>query len=223
MGFGTLHRALNKNWTSKKRRGPETVLEEKEEAVLVSWLFDLARKGFPRKKDDLRSAVGEYMKKFSGRKNPFVDGIPGRKWYTGFLNRHPEISVRTSEFVSKASAVVSEKDIRGWFRAIKEELERLEVLDAFEDPRRILNGDETGFPLAPGAGKVLAPRGTKCVSNVALGNEKENITVMNTFGADGSMAPPHIVYPYVRIPLAVQQSVPADPRNPRSNHRRRQL
>lgn len=42
----------------------------------------------------------------------------GVGWYKAFMNRHPSISVRTSEHVIGASANVSEKDIKKRFSDI---------------------------------------------------------------------------------------------------------
>jgi len=45
---------------------------------------------------------------------------------------------------------------------------------------------------------------------VAKSAEKENITVLCTYSADGKSLPPMIIYPYKRIPLHIAQSVPED-------------
>lgn len=43
-----------------------------------------------------------------------------------------------------------------------------------------------------------------------LSNEKEQITVLATFSADGRCAPPLIRFPYKRIPRTIVESVPED-------------
>lgn len=81
-------------------------------------------------------------------------------------------------------------------------------MDIFNDPDRILNGDEAGFALCPKTGKILAARGTKNLYTVKLGNEKENLTVLIVFTASGKMCPPLIVFPYVRLRKAIADSMP---------------
>lgn len=110
--------------------------------------------------------------------------------------------------MTSASANVSESDIRKWFTGIYKYLEDENMINILQDPKRIFNGDETGFSLCPKTKTVLAARGTKDVYEVATGNAKENITVMFTFNAEGDMCPPMIIYNYKRIPQNIIDSVP---------------
>lgn len=59
------------------------------------------------------------------------------------MQRHPLISVRTSEHVTTASACVSEKDIKKWFSDIHQYLVDEKLDDILQDPTRLFNGDET--------------------------------------------------------------------------------
>lgn len=77
-----------------------------------------------------------------------------------------------------------------------------------ENPSRIFNGDESGFSVCPKSGKVLAPKFYKNLHNIKLGQEKDNITVLITFSADGKVAPPLVVFPYVRPPRALVENMP---------------
>jgi hypothetical protein len=78
------------------------------------------------------------------------------------------------------------------------------------NPSRIFNGDETGFQICPATGRVLAEKGSKNVYCVEKGSSKENVTVMCTFGADGTICQPMIIFPYKRIPETISQSVPEE-------------
>lgn len=59
-----------------------------------------------------------------------------------------------------------------------------------EDPSRCYNADESFFFLNPHYGKVIVPKGTKNVFVVKDGCEKEGVTVMACFGADGDIVKP---------------------------------
>jgi len=124
------------------------------------------------------------------------------------MQRHPLISIRTSEHVTTASACVSEKDIKKWFSDIHQYLVDEKLDDILQDPTRLFNGDETGFSLCPKTKSVLAPKGAKDIYEVAVGNAKENLTVMFTFNAAGDMCHPMVIYNYQRIPQDIVNSVP---------------
>ncbi|CAH1180212.1 unnamed protein product [Phaedon cochleariae] len=47
----------------KIRHGPETVLSTSEEELLVKWINDNQRKGFPRRKEDIQQSVKEFLNK----------------------------------------------------------------------------------------------------------------------------------------------------------------
>lgn len=128
----------------------------------------------------------------------------------GFLKRDPAIVYRTSEGVTQSSACVSESDIRKWFSEIEDYLSQNNLLNIFNEPSRIYNGDESGFQLCPKTGKVLAEKGTQNVYKIDQGNSKESVTVMFTFSADGTACPPMVVYNYQRIPQKISDGVPKD-------------
>lgn len=105
--------------TKFNKSGPDPVPTETEEEALCDFILNLAKRGFPRKKEDVQACVQTYLKE-NPRPNPFKNNKPGDVWFKAFLKRHPVISTRTSEGVTNASACVSEEDIRKWFREIRE-------------------------------------------------------------------------------------------------------
>lgn len=143
-------------------------------------------------------------------KTPFKNGKPGQKWYSSFLKRHPEISIRTPESIDKARAKLSKEYIKSWFSSLETFLQEKDAMDILADSSRIFNADESGFSLCPKTGKVLGPRGYKNLYEVKKGNEKDNITVLVTFSADGVLCPPCVVYPYVKPPRVIAESMPPE-------------
>lgn len=190
-----------------RKMGPDTVLTEAEEKRLVEWCIALAKCGFPRRNEDLLQAVHKIVTD-DGRKTPFKNGRPGKKWLSSFFKRHPELSQRTPEGISKGRAIVTEQTIRKWFSELKSFLEDNHYEDVLLDPTRIFNGDEAGFSMCPKGGKVIGPKGWKNIYTTQMGNEKENITVLLVFSASGETLPPVVVYPYVRPPKDVVNSMP---------------
>lgn len=194
---------------TKSRPGPHTVLSSANEEMLVSWVTECQKKGFPRSKEDLKEAVKDFLDE-NEQENPFTNNIPGKGWYYAFLKRHPQIVPRTPEAITAASSVVAESDIRNYFDNIEKYLRKNEYYEILSDPTRIYNGDETNFQLCPNNKVVLAPKGARNIYEVDRGQAKQSLTVMFTFSASGTIVPPMIIYPYKRLPNEIKQSVPSD-------------
>jgi hypothetical protein len=76
------------------------------------------------------------------------------------------------------------------------------------NPNRIFNGDESGFALCPKNGKVLGPARSKEDFYERVTSEKEKITVVDTFSANGNVVPPMLIFLYKKMPKAIVESVP---------------
>ncbi|KAI4458134.1 helix-turn-helix psq domain [Holotrichia oblita] len=142
--------------------GPCPILSTEEEDILVKWIAESSKKGFPRRQEDIQASVKEFLDKVP-RKNPFPDNCPLEGWYKAFLRRHPKLTIRTAEGVTSASANVAENDIRKWFSEIRTYLDSIGYLNILDDATRVFNGDETCFSLCPKSTKVLAPCGSRNV------------------------------------------------------------
>ncbi|KAJ8933286.1 hypothetical protein NQ314_014114 [Rhamnusium bicolor] len=166
-----------------RKPGPPPLLTVEGENRIKNWVINLAKCGFPVKKRD-------------------VDRYGAR---------NPEISLREAEGINKARAIVSEEYIRKWFEELMQFLRDNNLMNVLtDDPRRIFNGDESGFGLCPKTGKVLGPKGFKNLYSIQQGNEKENVTVLITFNADGKFAPPLVLFPYIRPPRALVDNMPSE-------------
>lgn len=203
----TLQDTLLGRSPEERRMGPAPVLTPEEENKLENWLIELSKAGFPRKKDDLLDTVMKIVEE-DGRPNPFINNRPSDTWYRNFLKRHPAISERTAETISKARSLVNEANIRKWFKDLESFLQEKGCADVLCDGRRILNADETNFQMCPKSGKVLGPKGWKDVYEIAPGKEKETLTVLGTFNASGEVIKGIIVYPYARPPKDLVRAVP---------------
>lgn len=127
-----------------------------------------------------------------------------------FLKRNPEIGKRNTEVISKATAAVTEDKIRNWFQELDSYLVSEGSRDVLNDATRIFNCDETGLQKCPKSGRVLGPKSLKDFYEIAPGNEKECITVLCTYGADGSIPPPMVIYPYKRLPSSIMTTFPEE-------------
>lgn len=191
-----------------RKMGPDSILTKEEETALKDWCIALAKCGFPLKSDDLLNTVHNIISE-ENRPNPFVNNRPGKKWYQSFLRRNPELSERTPENISKGRAAITEEGIRKWFAELLNHLEERNANDILTMPDRLFNGDETSFYICPKSGKVLAHRGYKNVYKIVKGKEKEAVTILVFISASGKTLPPCVVFPYVRPPKEVINSMPA--------------
>lgn len=81
------------------------------------------------------------------------------------------LSLRTPEAISKGRTIITEETLRKWFDNLKQYLTSIQALDVLENPRRILNEDETGFLICPKTGKY------KNVYQIVKRKEKGAVTV----------------------------------------------
>ncbi|CAG0885466.1 unnamed protein product [Darwinula stevensoni] len=191
--------------------GPPPILTHEEERRLVNWIIASQKKGKSVAQGFLETAPGvdpPHPRRnheglgmhFEGGHSELVQERSQGNLQKGFLKRHPELTLRTPEGITKASACISKEDIRSWFKNVHQEICNENGAAALSEPERIWNADETAFELCPKSGKVLAPRGTRNVDVVAMGQKKENLTVLCNFSAAGKIAPPLIIFPYIRMP-----------------------
>jgi hypothetical protein len=196
-------KVFNIPWPTLKRhaagkiskRGRMTVLDPEIERKLVEWIILHARMGQPREKNEVMDAARDLSKHNADPFKRFgtADGRPSDKWYEMFLLRHPQISIRTPQSVTRSSANVSEGDIRRFFTKFRSWLEEENILHCMSDPTRILNSDEKGFDLNPKSTKVLAEKGAKNVYQVESAKPKQRVSAMYTFAADGRSYRPQII------------------------------
>jgi len=126
-----------------------------------------------------------------GRQNPFVNNRPGKDWWYAFLRCHPELALRTPEHLQLARASGCNEILSRWYTTFKQFLE----VNDLNDPARIWNADETGCPLFPKSGKVLALSGARDVFQVTS-DSKEQITTLCT----ASVVERHPTYAHFRRP-----------------------
>lgn len=190
--------------------GMPTVLSTIEEDRIRKWVIDMAKRGFPPTKEKLITTVQLYLN-LAKRKTTFTDNRPGRKWYRGFLNRHPDLAVRTCQPLTSSRSEITERKIRNWHQEVRSYLESNvpDVLKLLDDPNRIYNLDETAFYLTPKSDKVLTSKGSKSVHFRCRNDEKECVTTLVIGSASGLVPPPMIMHTQKRIPFSIVKNTPS--------------
>ncbi|XP_015114565.1 uncharacterized protein LOC107039464 [Diachasma alloeum] len=202
----TLHSRVTGKFSEKGKMGPKSILTEEEEQDLKRWILGKAQLGFPMHPDEVKDAVQKILLE-SPRENPFKNNRPGNKWLTLFMKRHPEISTKNSEIVSRAKITVTQEGLKEWFIETRSFLTKKHCLDVLDLPGSIFYVEESGVLVCPKSGVILGPKSERRTSETS-GTEKEFITVLCTFSAAGDIVPPMVVYPYKRIPTHIQVLFP---------------
>ncbi|CAG8582112.1 13779_t:CDS:2, partial [Cetraspora pellucida] len=184
----TLQCAIKKGGSSN-HWGPSTILTEHEKNQLVGYCMNMQQLGFGLTKSGVNHCVMKIIH-YNKRPYPFRDKGPGRDWWTRFMRQHPELSFRTSQELSKASAQRANPIIvKNYFNKL-EQIINENLLTATQ----IWNIDETGFVLVPKLEKVIAKKGSCQVHKVAHSNSHEHISVVLTISATSLYIPPLVIY-----------------------------
>ncbi|KAI4463191.1 tc5 transposase dna-binding domain [Holotrichia oblita] len=180
----TLTGKIKGTYLEECNSGVSTVLTSREDDILVNWILNMAKMGFPINKDQLLDSVTMLRRELK-RHNKFNDGRPGRHWFEELLKRHPQISLRMSENLTASRVAVTAASIKNWFDEVQKYF--ISTNTFVNDPNRIFNADEPAFFLFPKGNAVLAKKGSN---------------------ANGVLAPPMVMYPYDRIPKHIVMRVP---------------
>ena len=186
-------------------KGQVPVLSSDEESKVVDWIIESAKRGNPKSSLDVLDAANRLLH----HRMQSLDRNLGRGWLDSFKKRH-RLSHRVAESITKASANLTEENIRNWFHKISTHiLECPDLLEAICDSKRVFNCDESMLRLSSTAEKVIAPKGMRNLFEVNK-DDKSGLTVMATFRADGVAMKPFIIYPYERVPSSLIASFPSN-------------
>lgn len=200
-----------RNINSPSKTTSRTLLTEDQENYLEDHIINCALRGFPKTLKDIKRDAMQILKAFpsaSAHINQSKDGTPGRHWIEGFLKRHPKLSSRKCEAISKANSKVCSENLESWHTYIFDYLKSMNLEHVLKDPSIIANSDESGIPLSEKDSKRVGLKSLKTRYNIQLGNNKENLSVLFTGLADGTLLKPFVVFKGERLSPQLISQIP---------------
>ena len=140
-----------------------------------------------------------------GRKTPFVDNMPGKRWFRSYLVRNPRLVVYF-EHKRKAKKVIRSETLEKWFSMFKAHLQERNCFSILEFPDRMWHLEELSFGLGKDGHRV---QGFRIKSSFTGGRTtdplKAQITTLLGVSASGIYSPPMFCYPGKDLPEGLSQ------------------
>lgn len=178
----------NNEGSSHARRGPEPAVTTEDEADLVSWTVGMQLNGTPACRADI-IARGSQMVPLIGDAEARLSDV----WYFRFAARHPELTMRQAQTVSRARNECSFEKLELFFETVKS-LISVNDLNAM----RIYNMNETSFISCNRSATVVALRGSKSVWRKDI-TANFHLSVVACGSASGRVVPPLFIFPGMRV------------------------
>ncbi|XP_026316403.1 CENP-B homolog protein 2-like [Hyposmocoma kahamanoa] len=116
----------------------------------------------------------------------------GKKWMKLFMARHPALSFRKPESLSKARVQgFTAENVKTFFELLKPELQKINF-----NPNKIFNVDETGITTVQHkVRKILTMKGKREVHKLSSAERGALVTIVTCMSASGQFIPPLMVFP----------------------------
>ena len=189
-----LHRRVHKKVALDAKVGVPTSLSSDEEKALVSFVLEMADRGFGKDVIEVRQ-IAKCMSK-----NPNFKATT--QWWKRLRRRHPELSRRRGQGFERLRAhAMNPSLIQQYFLILTSAFAKIQELSGGMslEAKRIYNMDECGFQLNAGKPYFVARRGTKLAASISF-NCRVTTSLAVTVSASGFVLPPFFIVKGQRAP-----------------------
>ena len=130
--------------------------------------------------------------------------MAGNAWLPGFLERHPELSIRTPEptLLARASGF-NKNQVKQFFSILEKISEENDI-----GPIKIFNMDESGLTVVQKVSKIVGQKGKHQIGSITSMERGRNVTTICCVSASGQYVPPGIIFPRKRMKPELQDGAP---------------
>lgn len=176
---------------------PRMVLSREMEMDLKTYLLESANIYFGLCPKEIRKLVFQFAiaNKITVPEPWKRDQMAGPEWFTSFLKRNNDLSLRTPEPTSFARATnFNQANVNSFFTNLEKVMKKYNF-----DPSSIWNMDETGVTTVQKPCKVVARKGFEQVGSITSGERGTLVTVACAVSALGNSIPPFFIFPRVHF------------------------
>lgn len=185
------HNPISVGYKSAKR-----VFSDEQESIIADYLLEAANVFYGLSTKEVRKLAFQLAVKHNLKVPPSwkKNGLAGPDWFSGFMKRHPQLSIRAPQATSLARATSFNKtNVNLFFDNFVRVMDR----DKFQ-AKDIWNVDETGVTTVQKPNRIVAKRGTKQVGAITSAERGTLVTVSVFINAVGNSIPPIFIFPRKR-------------------------
>lgn len=168
--------------------GRRPALPQSVETKVVNSVLEASKRGMGISCRQLFARTGNLCKRMNAA--PFKNSTPGRGWWHGLKQRHPELSIRKPEKLGNSRArMLNPTVVSKYFVELEAILTKFVLKDK---PGLIWNCDETGKQFQHTPIKIISQKGARNVVS-RVSENRTNITIMACVNGVGQKMVPMVI------------------------------
>ena len=205
LDHATLYRYVRKKQAGDERvgyRSATQVFSKDEEATLSEYLLKTAKCFFGLTPNEVRALAYEYAtaKGISVLQSWRKNKKAGKDWFTSFIKRNPQLSIRAPQATSLSRATsFNRENVANFFNLLQGVLKKHNL-----DHSRVWNLDETGCTTVQKPSAIVAGKGVKQVGGITSEERGQLVTMCAAVSGSGNTVPPMFIFPEASIPRLVR-------------------